>query len=148
MDTTPESDAARDAVRERCADIARATIPSACSTSPPICPRCGTISPAGSSLAGALPCRIWPCNPSRPPWLPRWTPWWDAWPGAPLVADTERMMREAGLVDIALEPKLEYAQAMACMQHPFYEAITAHLPERTIPVDYITSLDISARKPS
>jgi hypothetical protein len=100
MDTTPESDAARDAVRERCADIARATIPSACSTSPPICPRCGTISPAGSSLAGALPCRIWPCNPSRPPWLPRWTSWWDAWPGAPLVADTERMMREAGLVDI------------------------------------------------
>jgi arsenite methyltransferase len=68
--------------------------------------------------------------------------------GAPLVAETERMMREAGLVDIALEPKLEYVQAMACMQHPFYETIAAHLPEGTTPVDYITSLDISARKPS
>jgi arsenite methyltransferase len=67
--------------------------------------------------------------------------------GAPLVADTERMMREAGLVDIALEPKLEYVQAMARMQHPFYETIAAHLPDGTTPVAYITSLDISARKP-
>ena len=67
-------------------------------------------------------------------------------PLPPTVADTERMMREAGLVDIALEPKLEYVQAMACMQHPFYETIAAHLPEGTTPVDYITSLDISARK--
>jgi len=66
--------------------------------------------------------------------------------GALLVADTERMMREAGLVDIALEPKLEYVQAMARMQHPFFETIAAHLPEGTTPVDYITSLDISARK--
>ena len=53
--------------------------------------------------------------------------------GPPLVAETERMMREAGLVDIALEPKLEYVQAMACMQHPFYETIVAHLPEGTTP---------------
>jgi hypothetical protein len=84
MDITPESEAARDAVREQCADIARAAIPTACSTSPPISPRCGTISPACSSLAGALPCRIWrSCNPSRPPWPPRWTPWCDAWPGPP-----------------------------------------------------------------
>jgi hypothetical protein len=38
--------------------------------------------------------------------------------------------------------------AMARMQHPFYETIAAHLPEGTPPADYITSLDISAQKPS
>jgi hypothetical protein len=42
------------------------------------------------------------------------------------------MMREAGLVDIALAPQLEYVQAMAHMQHPFNETIAAHLPEGTI----------------
>jgi arsenate reductase len=69
MNTTPESEATRDPVRERYADIARATIPTAGSTSPRISPRCGTISLACSSLAGALPCRIWcSCNLSRPPW--------------------------------------------------------------------------------
>jgi arsenite methyltransferase len=68
--------------------------------------------------------------------------------GAPLVADTERMIREAGLVDIALEPKSEYVQAIARMQHQLYETIAAHLPEGTTPDDYLTSLDISARKPS
>jgi arsenite methyltransferase len=66
--------------------------------------------------------------------------------GAPLVADTERMMREAGLVDIALEPKPEYVQILGRMQDPFYQTIAAHLPEGTTPADYITSLDISARK--
>jgi arsenite methyltransferase len=68
--------------------------------------------------------------------------------GAPLVADTERMMREAGLVEIALEPKPEYVQTLPHMNDPFYQAIAAHLPEGTTPADYITSLDISARKPS
>jgi hypothetical protein len=76
MNSTPEGEATRDAARERYADIARATIPTACSTSPPISPRCGTISLACSSLAGSFPCRIWcSCNPSRPTWSPRWTPW-------------------------------------------------------------------------
>jgi arsenite methyltransferase len=68
--------------------------------------------------------------------------------GAPLVADTERMMREAGLVDIALEPKPEYVQTLARMNDPFYRTIAVHLPEGTTPADYLTSLDISARKPS
>ncbi len=58
------------------------------------------------------------------------------------------MMHEAGLVDIVLEPKPDYVQAMARMQHPFYETIAAHLPEGTSPADYITSLNITARKAS
>ena len=32
--------------------------------------------------------------------------------GAPLVTDTERMMREAGLVEISLEPKPDYVETM------------------------------------
>jgi arsenite methyltransferase len=67
--------------------------------------------------------------------------------GAPLVADTERMMREAGLVEMVLEPKPEYVQTQARMQGQFYQTIAAHLPAGTTPADYITSLDISARKP-
>ncbi len=68
--------------------------------------------------------------------------------GAPLVADTEWMMREAGLVEIVLELKPEYIQTLARMQDPFYQTIAAHLPEGTTPADYMTSLDITARKPS
>jgi arsenite methyltransferase len=68
--------------------------------------------------------------------------------GAPLVADTERMLREAGLTEVVLTRKPEYVQTLARMQDPFYQTIAAHLPEGTTPADYITSLDISARKPS
>jgi arsenite methyltransferase len=66
--------------------------------------------------------------------------------GAPLITDTERMMREAGLVDIALVPKPEYVQTMGRMDRPLYQQIASHLPDGTTPADYITSLDISARK--
>ena len=66
--------------------------------------------------------------------------------GAPLITDTERMMREAGLVEIALVPKPEYVQTMGRMERPLYQQIASHLPDGTTPADYITSLDISARK--
>jgi arsenite methyltransferase len=68
--------------------------------------------------------------------------------GAPLVIDTERMMREAGLVEISLEPKLDYVETMRQRKSPLYEQIAAHIPEGTTPPDYVTSLDITARKPS
>jgi hypothetical protein len=32
------------------------------------------------------------------------------------------------------------------MERPVYKTIASHLPEGTTPADYITSLDISARK--
>ena len=66
--------------------------------------------------------------------------------GAPLVTDTERMMREAGLVEMTLTPKPEYLQTLGRMERPLYQTIASHLPEGTTPADYITSLDISARK--
>ena len=68
--------------------------------------------------------------------------------GAPLVTDTERMMREAGLTEIRLEPKPEYVETMGRRKSPLYETIATHVPEGTTPADYVTSLNISARKPS
>jgi arsenite methyltransferase len=68
--------------------------------------------------------------------------------GAPLVADTERMMREAGLVDIVLQPKPEYVETMSRRNTPLYQSLVAHIPEGTTPADYLTSLDITARKPA
>jgi SAM-dependent methyltransferase len=66
--------------------------------------------------------------------------------GAPLVTDTERMMREARLVERTLTPKPEYLQTLGRMERPIYRTIASHLPDGTTPADYITSLDISARK--
>jgi SAM-dependent methyltransferase len=68
--------------------------------------------------------------------------------GAPLVADTERMMREAGLVDIVLQPKPDYVETMSRRNTPLYKTLAAHIPEGTAPADYLTSLDITARKAS
>jgi arsenite methyltransferase len=67
--------------------------------------------------------------------------------GAALVADTERMMRDAGLVSVFLEPKPEYLQALNSANDPFYQNISGHLPAGTTPADYVTSLNITARKP-
>jgi arsenite methyltransferase len=68
--------------------------------------------------------------------------------GAPLVADTERMIREAGLVDIKLTPKPVYVETMSRRNTPLYQSLAAHIPEGTTPADYLTSLDITACKAS
>jgi arsenite methyltransferase len=57
-------------------------------------------------------------------------------------------MHEAGLVELTLTPKPEYLQTLGRMERPVYQTIASHLPEGTTPADYITSLDISARKSS
>jgi arsenite methyltransferase len=67
--------------------------------------------------------------------------------GAPLVTDTERMMREAGLAEIRLQPKPEYVGTMSRRNTPLYQSLATHIPEGTTPADYLTSLDITARKP-
>lgn len=68
--------------------------------------------------------------------------------GAVLVSDTERMAREAGLTDIVLNPKSSYIDGMVDWQDPLYQKIIATLPPGTKPGEYITSLEITARKPS
>ncbi|MCS7336857.1 MAG: arsenite methyltransferase [Verrucomicrobiae bacterium] len=68
--------------------------------------------------------------------------------GAVPVSETERMAREAGLVDIVLTPRSDYVDSMAEWQDQLYREIIAHLPPGTKPGDYITSLEITARKPA
>lgn len=66
--------------------------------------------------------------------------------GAVLVEQTRADAAAAGLVDIVLKPKPEYINAMTDWQDPLYRRIVEALPPGTKPSDFITSLDISARK--
>jgi len=66
--------------------------------------------------------------------------------GAALVSETERMAREAGLTDIILKSKPGYVEAMANFEDPLYRKIVEHLPAGTKPSEYITSLEVQARK--
>ncbi|HOW69085.1 MAG TPA: methyltransferase domain-containing protein [Phycisphaerae bacterium] len=66
--------------------------------------------------------------------------------GAVQLSDTDRMAREARLVDINREPKSDYIRAMTDFQDPLYRSIVEQLPRGTTPADYITSLTVTARK--
>jgi len=68
--------------------------------------------------------------------------------GAVLVEDTARMIRNAGLGKTVLEKRSEYIDSMTEWHDPLYQKIIAHLEPGESPSDYITSLAISARKPS
>ena len=68
--------------------------------------------------------------------------------GAVLVSETERMAKEAGLTDVVLKPKAAYIEGMVDWQDPLYQKIIANLPAGTKPSQYITSLEITARKPT
>ena len=67
--------------------------------------------------------------------------------GAVLVAATERMAKEAGLADIVLNPKAAYIDGMVDWQDPLYQKIIASLPAGAKASDYVTSLEVIARKP-
>lgn len=67
--------------------------------------------------------------------------------GAVLVSDTERMAREAGLTEIVPRQKPEYVEAMMRFNDPLYRKIVDHLPADTTPANFITSLELQARKP-
>jgi SAM-dependent methyltransferase len=66
--------------------------------------------------------------------------------GAVLVSKTERMARDTGLGDIVTKAKSDYIDGMVDWQDPLYQKIIAHLPAGTKPSDYVTSLEITARK--
>jgi ubiquinone/menaquinone biosynthesis C-methylase UbiE len=67
--------------------------------------------------------------------------------GAVLVSETERMAREAGLAETELNPKTDYVRAMTEWNDPLYQKIVEFLPAGRRPGDYITSLEVKARKP-
>jgi AhpD family alkylhydroperoxidase len=66
--------------------------------------------------------------------------------GAVLVSETERMAKEAGLVNINLKGKSGVVDNMAEWKDPLYQKILAHLPPDSKLGDYITSLEITAGK--
>jgi AhpD family alkylhydroperoxidase len=66
--------------------------------------------------------------------------------GAVLVSETERMAQDAGLTEIQLNPKKDYVAAMTDWNDPLYKKIVEHLPAGSRPGDYITSLEVTARK--
>lgn len=67
--------------------------------------------------------------------------------GAVLVADTERFAHAAGLVDLRLEQKHDYLESLTSVQDPLYREIAAALPAGTRLSDFVTSLNLTARKP-
>ncbi len=66
--------------------------------------------------------------------------------GAVLLEETKAMAAAAGLSDIVLTPKPEYIGAMTGWQDPLYRKIVEKLPAGSKTSDYITSLDVSARR--
>jgi SAM-dependent methyltransferase len=66
--------------------------------------------------------------------------------GAVLVGDTGRMARDAGLTDIVLKTNPAYVEAMMDFEDPLYRNILKLLPAGTQPADFITSLEVQARK--
>ena len=68
--------------------------------------------------------------------------------GAVLGSETEHMVREAGLTDVVLESKRSYVEAMTHFEDPLYRKIAERLPDGAKPSDYITSLEVMARKPA
>lgn len=67
--------------------------------------------------------------------------------GAVLVSEIERMVLEAGLLEVCLNPRTGYVGAMAAAEDPLYAKICDRLPDGAGPGEYITSLEITARKP-
>jgi SAM-dependent methyltransferase len=66
--------------------------------------------------------------------------------GAVLVHETEQMARAAGLTEVVLRRKPEYVRAMTSFEDPMYREIANQLPKGKTAADYITSLDVTARK--
>jgi arsenite methyltransferase len=66
--------------------------------------------------------------------------------GAVLVSETKRFACDAGLVDLRLEQKPDYVASMTGFQDPLYQKIAVALPAGTGPADFVTSLNITARK--
>lgn len=66
--------------------------------------------------------------------------------GAVLIEQFRADAEAAGLADIQLTPKPEYIDAMTTWQDPLYLKIQRALPAGMSMSDFVTSLDVSARK--
>jgi arsenite methyltransferase len=66
--------------------------------------------------------------------------------GAALVDETRAMAEAAGLTDIQLTRKPGYVDAIMDSNDPLFQKIIEHLPAGTKAGDYVTSLEVNARK--
>ena len=66
--------------------------------------------------------------------------------GAVMVEETEHMVAQAGLVEIGIEPKLGYVEAMTEWNDPLYQKIIQHLPSGSRVSDYIVSVNVTAKR--
>ena len=66
--------------------------------------------------------------------------------GAVLVDETRAQAIAAGLSEIVLTPKSHYIDALTNWEDPLYRKIVEALPPGSKPSDFITSLDVTARK--
>lgn len=67
--------------------------------------------------------------------------------GAVLIEEVRRCVQQAGLVDITIVAKPGYVNALCGWNDPLYRRIIELLPAGTTPADFVTSIDISARRP-
>jgi arsenite methyltransferase len=66
--------------------------------------------------------------------------------GAVPVDDYRAMIQQAGLTDIQLRTKPDYVAALLSMEDPLYKELRALLPQGTTAGDFVTSLDVTARR--
>ena len=64
--------------------------------------------------------------------------------GALLIEEYRRIVCEAGLVDVVMEPRSDYVRAMVEYKDPLYVRIAEELPAGETPADYITSVSVTA----
>lgn len=66
--------------------------------------------------------------------------------GAVLVDETKAMVHAAGLTDAEFECKSGYIASMADWSDPVFRELAGHFPPGTKPGDFVTSLNVTARK--
>lgn len=67
--------------------------------------------------------------------------------GAVPVDETRAMIDAAGLIELQMEAKSDYIDAMSEWSDPLYRDIATKLPAGSKPGDFVTSLTITATKP-
>ncbi|HRY29021.1 MAG TPA: arsenite methyltransferase [Elusimicrobiota bacterium] len=66
--------------------------------------------------------------------------------GAVLLDETKAMVQAAGLKNVVLETKSDYIDKMSEWSDPLYRDIADKLPPGTKPSDFVTSLNLTAKK--
>jgi hypothetical protein len=68
--------------------------------------------------------------------------------GARLIDEIREMAEAAGFEDVTIDAKPAYIDAMVREGDPLYEKIASELPAGATIDRYVTSVDITARKPA